>query len=106
MPYPLSNTKLLSADRFTVSSDIQRFGEKLHLLRVHHNLTLVQLALLLGYQTHSYISEIESGHKTPTVGLVLKVSRLFSVTTDELLIDEIEIDFNKSHLITNSPENG
>ena len=68
-----------------------RFGEKLHRLRVQHNLTLIELASRLGYTTHSYISEIESGRKQPTALLILKVARAFQVATDELMKDELEI---------------
>jgi transcriptional regulator with XRE-family HTH domain len=55
-------------------------------------MTLQQLAEKMGYATHSYISEIESGQKTPTVQFVLKISRLFNISTDELLKDELEPD--------------
>jgi transcriptional regulator with XRE-family HTH domain len=70
---------------------MQRFGEKLRVLRLYHRVTLKDLALRLGYSTHSHISEIESGKKKPTVDLVVKVACLFNVTTDELLRDELEL---------------
>ena len=70
---------------------MERFGEKLRTLRVGRQLTLQQLAAALGYSTHAYISEIEAGKKVPTVAFVLKVSRLFEVTTDALLLDEAEL---------------
>ncbi len=70
---------------------MKNFGSKLQELRTHRGMTLVELAQALGYTTHSYLSEIESGKKQPTVELVLGVARLFGVTTDELLKDEIEL---------------
>ncbi len=70
---------------------MERFGEKLRTLRTGHHLTLQQLAAELGYATHAYISEIESGKKVPTASFVLKVARLFGVSTDELLKDELEL---------------
>lgn len=70
---------------------MQRFGEKLRLLRQSHNMTLTELAKQLNYQTHSYISEIESGRKAPTVPLVIHIADVFGLSTDELLRDEIEI---------------
>jgi transcriptional regulator with XRE-family HTH domain len=73
-----------------------RFGEKLHSLRTYHQMTLTALARRLEYSTHSYISEIESGHKTPTVHFVLKVARLFDVSTDQLLKDEVELNVQSS----------
>jgi transcriptional regulator with XRE-family HTH domain len=39
----------------------------------------------------SQIHEIETGKKQPTAELVVKVARLFGVTTDQLLLDELEI---------------
>ncbi len=71
--------------------DLVRFGEKLRTLRNRRGLTLAQLAERLGYKAHGHLSEIESGKKLPTAGLVLKVSRLFDVSTDVLLKDELEI---------------
>jgi transcriptional regulator with XRE-family HTH domain len=63
----------------------------LHILRTAHGLTLQQLAAELGYATHAYISELESGKKVPTAALVLKVARRFNVSTDVLLKDEQEL---------------
>jgi transcriptional regulator with XRE-family HTH domain len=71
---------------------MQRFGEKLRGLRTAHGLTLQQLAAELGYSTHAYISELESGKKAPTAALVLKVARRFGVSTDVLLMDELEVE--------------
>lgn len=72
---------------------MDRFGEKLHALRAHNGMTLAQLSKELGYTTHSYISELEAGRKIPTAIFVLKAARLFNVSTDELLKDEIELNF-------------
>lgn len=70
---------------------VQRFGEKLRLLRTSRGMTLQQLARTLGLAAHGYISELENGKKLPTVEFVLKVARLFDVSTDRLLKDELEI---------------
>lgn len=75
----------------TNSPDFVRFGEKLRILRTRRNLTLTQLSERLGYKAHGYLSEIESGKKSPTAALVLKVSRLFGVSADALLKDEFEL---------------
>ena len=75
---------------------MQRFGEKLRILRIQHHMTLKDLALALGHTAHGYISEIESGKKKPTTEFVLNVARLFDVTTDQLLKDELELDINRS----------
>jgi transcriptional regulator with XRE-family HTH domain len=70
---------------------MQRFGEKLHALRIAHEFTLQQLAAELGYATHAYISELESGKKVPTAATVLKVARRFRVSTDVLMKDELDL---------------
>jgi transcriptional regulator with XRE-family HTH domain len=69
---------------------MQRFGEKLHVLRIQQGMTLKELAKVLGHAAHGHLSELEAGKKTPTAEFVLKVARLFDVTTDELLKDELE----------------
>jgi transcriptional regulator with XRE-family HTH domain len=52
-------------------------------------MTLQQLSAALGYKYHSYLSELEAGEKVPTADLVLRIARLFNVSTDELLKDEL-----------------
>jgi transcriptional regulator with XRE-family HTH domain len=70
---------------------VQDFGQKLHRLRIQRGLTLKELAQALGYVAHGHISELEAGKKVPTVEFVLSVARLFDVTTDQLLKDELEL---------------
>ncbi len=55
-----------------------------------------KLAHLMGLASHGYISELESGKKLPTVEFVLRLARLFNVTTDELLKDELELEIPDS----------
>lgn len=71
---------------------IERFGEKLKTLRNRHDITLTDLAHRLGMSAHGYISEIESGKKKPTVEFVVNVASIFNVTTDSLLIDELNLE--------------
>lgn len=80
---------------------MERFGEKLRELRKFHDVTLKWLANQLGYSTHSYISEVESGYKIPNVEFILNTARLFNVTTDELLKDEVELNLTQSRLDIN-----
>ena len=70
---------------------MQRFGEKLRILRKQHGMTQIELAQALGYTAYSYISEVETGKLMPSLELALKVSRLFQVPTDQLLKDELEL---------------
>lgn len=72
--------------------EMQRFGEKLHALRTGNNMSLQELAEHLGYTTHSYISELETGKKLPTARFALKVARLFDVSIDVLLKDELTLE--------------
>jgi transcriptional regulator with XRE-family HTH domain len=55
-------------------------------------MTYQQLADALGYAAPSYVYEIEAGKKIPTVAFVVKVARLFHVTTDALVFDEVDLD--------------
>ena len=70
---------------------MERFGEKVRQLRLQKGLTLKQLAQALGYASHGYLSAVESGKKRPTVDFVLSVAKLFGVTTDSLLRDELSL---------------
>src|SRR5262245_3088746 len=74
--------------------NMQRFGEKLRTLRTRRGMTVRELAVALGYaaSSHSYISEAETGKRVPKTQFVLKVAQFFSVTTDQLLRDDIELD--------------
>lgn len=70
---------------------MQRFGEKMRALRIQHGMTVRDLATALAYKGHSRISEIETGKRIPTADFVFKVAKLFSVTTDQLLDDTLDV---------------
>jgi transcriptional regulator with XRE-family HTH domain len=74
---------------------MEKFGEKVRALRIRSGLTLKDLAVALGLNAHGYLSELECGKKKPTADFAVKVADFFGVTTDELLRDEIEIQFKK-----------
>jgi len=69
---------------------MERFGEKLRALRKQNNMSLQSLAHELGIKSHSYISALETSKKHPSVELLVKVARLFSVSTDQLINDDLE----------------
>lgn len=71
---------------------MQRFGDKLRVLRARRNLTLRDLAAQLGYTTHGYVNAVEKGRKKPSLEFVLKVAELFDVTADHLLRDDLEVE--------------
>jgi transcriptional regulator with XRE-family HTH domain len=70
---------------------MEKFGEKLRILRNRQGLSLRQLSDMLGVG-HSYIAKMERGEKIPNVAMVLKISEIFSVSTDVLIKDELELD--------------
>ena len=70
---------------------MQRFGEKLRVLRMQHSMTQRDLARALGYVTSGYISEVETDKKKPSLDLVLKVAQFFQVTTDQLTNDQLDL---------------
>lgn len=59
-------------------------GEALRLVRVYHDLSQSQLCLDLGV-SNSYVSEIESGKKQPTLELLQKYSTAFDIPVSSLL---------------------
>ncbi len=71
---------------------MQRFGEKLRILRKRHGMTLKQLANELGFTSHGYVGDLESGRKKPSLEVALKISRMFDVSVDQLTKDELELD--------------
>lgn len=60
------------------------FGEKLHQLRTDNHLTQQDVANRLG-MTKSNISYYETGIKTPPADILIKIARIFHVSTDYLL---------------------
>ncbi len=71
---------------------MQRLGEKVRILRKRRGMTIKALALALGFPSHSYISEIETGKKVPGTELIIKLADLFQVTVDDLVRDEREVE--------------
>lgn len=59
-------------------------GERVRWLRKLHNLTTAELAELVP-TGHSYISQLESGKFTPTIGVVSRLAAIFRVSVGELI---------------------
>ena len=70
---------------------MQRFGEKLRTLRSQRNMTLRELAERLGFRSHGFVGDLESGRKKPSVELAVEIARLFDVSVDQLVKDELEV---------------
>jgi len=60
------------------------FGERLKSLRLENKMTQTQVADRVGVAT-SAISSYESGVRLPSYNVLIKLSRLFRVSTDYLL---------------------
>ena len=71
---------------------MQRFGEKLHTLRNRRGLTIRELAATLGFRSYGFVGDLESGRKKPSVELAVEIARLFDVSVDQLVKDELEVD--------------
>lgn len=71
---------------------MERFGEKLRLIRTRRGMSLRQLANELGFNSHGYVGDLESGRKKPSLEVALKIARLFNVSIDSLVKDEMEVD--------------
>ena len=73
------------------------FSEKVKKLRAAHKMTQVDLADKLGV-TKSVISFYENGDRFPSYDVLIKISRVFHVTTDYLLDVERERTLDVSKL--------
>jgi transcriptional regulator with XRE-family HTH domain len=71
---------------------MKRLGEKVRTLREQRGLSLRQLASILEVKSHSHIAAIESGKSKPSVELLVKMMRLFDVSCDQLLNDDLELE--------------
>ncbi|MFL5805049.1 MAG: helix-turn-helix domain-containing protein [Roseiflexaceae bacterium] len=76
---------------------MQRFGEKLRMLRTRRQMTTRDLALALGYTAHSnsYISLIENGKQKPSLNFVLRTAQFFNVSADRLTRDDLELEIDQ-----------
>jgi transcriptional regulator with XRE-family HTH domain len=70
---------------------MDRFGEKLAVLRQQQSLTLRQLGEMLGVH-HTFISQLEKGKTTPNARMIIKIADIFGVSADQLMRDELELD--------------
>ena len=73
------------------------FGNRLKTLRIKKKLTQQQLADLLGL-TKSVISAYENGLRYPAYDVLIKIARIFTVSTDFLLGVEIKREIDTSGL--------
>jgi transcriptional regulator with XRE-family HTH domain len=67
------------------------FGEKLRTLRKQRGMTIRELAEALGFTTHGYIGDLESGRRKPSLELAVKVADFFNIPLDQLARDDFEL---------------
>jgi len=75
----------------TWQGDIVRLGEKLQQLRQTHGWSQFELGALLGLSGQGFVSAIERGQKLPSVELLLRMVEIFSLPSDVLLLDWLEL---------------
>ena len=75
----------------TANPCMERFGEKLRVLRTKRELTTRQLAAILEV-SNGYVTQIENGSKTPSAGVIVKIADVFEVSIDRLMRDELGLD--------------
>lgn len=68
--------------------------ECLRLFRIFHDKKLIELAQELGISP-SYLSEIESGKKQPSMEIIQKYSKIFKTTSSSILFFSEELDRSK-----------
>ncbi|MDC2857349.1 helix-turn-helix domain-containing protein [Delftia sp. DT-2] len=69
-------------------------GEALRLIRVYHDLTQTQLSYELGL-SNSFLSEVESGKKIPSLEILGKYSERFDISMSSLLFFSESLDEQK-----------
>jgi transcriptional regulator with XRE-family HTH domain len=68
-----------------------RFGEKLRLLRHQRGMTLRELADALGFRSHGFVGDLESGRKYPSLDLAVRIADFFGVPLDRLARDNLDL---------------
>ena len=69
---------------------MEKFGEKLRILRIQRGLTTRELGELLEVN-QSHVTRIEQGKRIPNVAMVVRIAKIFGVSVDQLVLDELEL---------------
>jgi len=70
---------------------MQRFGEKLRILRKKQGFTQHDLGNLLEVN-HRFVGALERGERRPNAVMLLKLSEIFEVSVDVLIKDQLELE--------------
>ena len=57
-------------------------------------MSLRKLADALGFNSHGYLGDLESGRRQPSLELALNIADFFEVPLEQLARDELELDEN------------
>ncbi|PTW49201.1 DNA-binding XRE family transcriptional regulator [Sphingomonas faeni] len=71
-------------------------GEALRLIRVYHDLKQKQVAERLDIST-SYLSEIEKGHKVPSLDLIQRYSDAFGIPASSIMFFAEQVESGGSY---------
>lgn len=71
-------------------------GSRIQKLRINNGLTQEQLAEMLSISRQS-VSKWEMEQSLPEIDKVIMMSKLFSVDTDDILLEDEEIHFTNSY---------
>ena len=66
------------------------FGEKLRLLRHQRWMTLRELADALGFRSHGFVGDLESGRKYPSLDLAVRIADFFGERGGVFDVDEFK----------------
>lgn len=83
---------LVIKEMVLLESSKQIFGSRLKQLRVQNNLSMAKTARLLNLKSTGSIAAFESGNGYPSVETLMKIAKLFNVSTDYLLGNENSSD--------------
>jgi len=70
---------------------MERFGEKLRVLRKKHGFTLTQIGDALGVH-QTFVSQLELNKRKPNAEMILKIADLFGVDLNVLMRDELDLE--------------
>lgn len=93
----MNKRKLRRRRGFCAGTEMVEFGNRLRKLRLQRGLKQAQLAEQLGL-TKSVVSAYETGLRMPSYEVLVKLARIFNVSTDFLLGVERRNDLDLSGL--------
>ncbi len=97
---------MLLAFEIPIEASLLMISEALRTMRVFHDMAQKDLADKLEI-SKSYLSEIESGKKIPTLALLERYSQVFNIPSSSILffsenLDESEVKIEKARVMVSS----